>query len=87
MRRLVIARDTYYESLAALEDSDAVAEVAKALLVRVANRPELGMRIPSSRLMVQKARSWNAEVAMRLYYYLTEDTVYLLYLEAYDELA
>lgn len=86
LRRRVIASDPYMESLAKLEDSQENVSVLAALLLRAANYPEMTPTLPDSEIRILKARRYGPYPPLRLFYWLDEEAVHLLYVEHYDEL-
>lgn len=86
MRRIVVAEDSYRESLAALGDSDEIAWILDAMVLRIANNAELGERVPGRRFYFLKMRSRDGLTALRLFYWFREEVVYLVDVETYEEL-
>lgn len=86
MRRRVTALETFYDSLAALDDSHETKQVVKALMLRVSAQPESAPMLPGKTIRVLKSRSGGALPALRLFYWMDDERVCLLYIEAYDEL-
>ena len=87
MARRVVAIDSFYESLALLDDSAEMVCVGTELLRRAARMPESIDPLPGLRMRVLHSRSLGGFPPVRLFYALLDDDVYLISLERYDELA
>jgi hypothetical protein len=83
----VTALGAFYESLASLGDSEETVSVAKALVVRAGLQPERGELLRGLRVRVWKSRSFGPYPALRLFYWIDGNTVYLLSIERYDDFA
>lgn len=82
-----MAVDAFYESLALLDDSEENVRVVTALLLRAATRPENTAPLPGLHMRVLASRSKGPLPALRLFYWIGDENVYLLWIEHYDELA
>lgn len=87
MARRVVAVDSFYESLASLDDSDETLCVVAALLRRAATRPESAEPLPGLRIRVLCSRTDGGFPTIRLFYWLDDENVYLFSIEQYDERA
>ncbi len=74
------------ESLAKLHDSEETVSTVKALLLRAVNYPQSAPTLRDNDIRILKTRSYGAYPALRLFYAIDAEAVYLLYIEHYDEL-
>jgi hypothetical protein len=81
----VIFTDDYEESLDRLAGtSEETARLAKALLLRATTYPENEPPLPGLRIRVAEEHSPDGRSAVRLFYWIENDRVYLAHIEPYD---
>ena len=85
MRRRVTAVAAFYESLATLDESQETLEVFKTLMLRVATDPERGPTLPGMSVRVMKTRGYGPFPPLRIFYWIDDDTVYLLEVDVYGQ--
>ena len=86
MSRRIERVPAYKASFAALPQTPEVWEVVHALLERVTARPEEAEVLAESNLRAVCSLSTAKHPSLRLYYSIDETTIYLLYVEEFNEL-
>ncbi|HEY0143215.1 MAG TPA: hypothetical protein VGF48_20145 [Thermoanaerobaculia bacterium] len=81
-----VAVSGYAEVVAELGDSDEVNAARLALLTFAQTYPDRGKLVPDTSVRVVKTRSHPGYAALRLFYRVEGEVLYLLELAPYDEL-
>jgi len=81
----VIFTDDYEEALDRLEPSEETARLAQAVIQRATTFPENEPRLEGLRIRVTEEHSEDGFSAVRLFYFIEDDRVYLAHIEQYDD--
>lgn len=87
VHRRVEILDAFYDSLEALDGSEATIRAVQTLMYLARNDPEGSPPAPGQFVRVIKTCSSAELTALRLFYYLDADGIHIVHIEPYDELA
>ena len=85
MRRRVRTDPEFYESLFNLDTSEATVHAGSLLLLRATLHPESAPAMPGMGIRVIKTRSYEGFPALRLFYWIDDEDIFLLEIERYVE--
>lgn len=78
--------DAFGDALAALGNASETVMIVEALVARASRHPGPVRNPPDRELHVLRSRSYQSYPALKLFYSVDAEAVYLLWIEAYDEL-
>jgi len=75
--------ETFYRSMAALGRSAETIEAFACLLLRVIAKPQIGQEAAGQGIRVMKTDGYGPFLPLRVFYWMDDDTLYLLDIEVY----